>query len=161
MNFLVPMTPATTGPQWMPIRKLMPSRAAALDVARPRRRASSAIAATRAGVVVGSLGHAADDHVGVADRLDLLQPVALDEAVEDREDVVQDADQLVRRQRRRQPGELDDVGEQEGHVVEAVGDQRLAVPQPIGDRLGQDVQEQPLVLAGQALRSLTAVMSVP
>ena len=29
MNFLVPMTPATTGPQWMPIRKRIPSRTAA------------------------------------------------------------------------------------------------------------------------------------
>ena len=36
-------------------------------------------------------------------------------------------------------------------VVEAVGDERLAVAQPLGDRLGQDVQQQPLVLAREAL----------
>ena len=54
------------------------------------------------------------------------------------------------RERRGQSGELDDVGEEQGHVVEAIGDQRLAVAQSLRDRLGQDVQQQPLVLTGQA-----------
>ena len=59
-------------------------------------------------------------------------------------------------------GEVDDVGEQQGDVVEAVGDERLARAQPLGDGLGQDVEQQPLVLAGQTLSLLrTAVTSVP
>ena len=59
-----------------------------------------------------------------------------------------------RRHRRGQRGEADDVGEHQRDVLEAVGDERLAGAQPLGDGLGQDVQQQPLVLAGQPLTLL-------
>ena len=82
MNFLVPMTPATTGPQWMPIRKRDAEPGGRLDpadrVGEVERHGGHARR-----VVVRPLRHAADDHVGVADRLHLLEAVAVDEPVED------------------------------------------------------------------------------
>ena len=47
MNRLVPMTPATTGPQWMPTRNATPRRAAA-SIRATASASSSAIDATRA-----------------------------------------------------------------------------------------------------------------
>ncbi len=95
MNLRVPMTPATTGPQWMPMRKRDAELDRSLDLpdggGQLERHLGDALR-----VVVRSFGQAADDHVRVADGLDLLQPVALDEGIEGREDVVQHADQLGR-----------------------------------------------------------------
>src|SRR3989304_3253599 len=51
------------------------------------------------------------------------------------------------REPRRQLGDPDAVREEDGHLVEAIGDDHLAPAQPRGDRGGQDVQQQPLVLA--------------
>ena len=71
------------------------------------------------------------------------------EVVEDGEHVVEDGDELRRRHPRRHPGEVDDVGEHQRDVLEPVRDDRLAVPQAVGDRLREDVQQQALVLGGE------------
>ena len=60
-------------------------------------------------------------------------------------------DELGGGERRRQAGELDHVGEQQRDVVEAVGDEGLPVAQALGDRRGQDVEQEALVLAGEPL----------
>ena len=102
------------------------------------------------GVVGRGIEQATDDHVRVADGLDLLKFVLLHQVVEDGEHLVENRDQLVRRHRARHRGEPDDIREEQGHVVEPVGDERLAAAQPIGDRRGQDVQQQALVLPVEA-----------
>lgn len=48
------------------------------------------------GVVRARLGHTTCHHVGVADRLDLLQSALLDEAVELAEHLVEQGDQRLR-----------------------------------------------------------------
>jgi hypothetical protein len=89
----------------------------------------------------------ADDHVRIADRLHLLQAAVFHQAVEHAEDVVEGRDEQARIHGIRYAGKPDDVGEEERDVLVAIGDQRLTGTEPVGDRLGQDVQEQPRVLA--------------
>ena len=94
---------------------------------------------------------AADDHVGVADGLDLLEAVAFGELVAHREDAVQQIDDLGRREARRERGESHDVGEQDGHVVEPVRDDGLAAAEPLGDGPRQDVEQEALVGGAEGL----------
>jgi hypothetical protein len=98
----------------------------------------------RPGVVGPRLGKPAGRHVGVADRLDLLQPLVLGDPVERGEQVVQGRHHLLRGDPLAVPGEVHQVGEQHGDVGEAVGDHVLALLEPVGDRGGQDVEQQPL-----------------
>ena len=91
-------------------------------------------------------GQAAGDHVGVTDGLDLLQLVPLGQHVEARKDAVEQGHDLFRRQLVRERCESHDVGEQDGHALEAVGDDAWRGLEPLGDRTRQDVQEQPLGL---------------
>ncbi len=95
MNFFVPMTPATTGPQWIPIRKRTPRREAAsiasIAADQVERQVGDAL-----GVIDRLVQQAADDHVGVADRLDLLESMTLDQVVEDGEHLIEDRYQLLR-----------------------------------------------------------------
>jgi hypothetical protein len=83
------------------------------------------------GPAAGLPREAADDHGGVADRLDLLEAVAVGELVAHREDPVQQVDDLGRREACRERREPHDVGEEDGHVVEPVGDDGL-VTEPRG-----------------------------
>ena len=97
-------------------------------------------------VVRAGRRHARGDHVAVADRLDLFDPVALGQEVEVREQVVEDADHLGRTQPVRQRREVDDVGEQDRRGGELVGDGGAVGLELVGDRSRQDVQEQVLGL---------------
>ena len=97
----------------------------------------------RLGVVGPRLGQPAGDHVGVADGLDLLQPVALGEPVEAREQLVEGRTTCAGGSLAA-AGEAHHVGEQHRDVGEPVGDHRLAGFEPLGDRCGQDVEQQPL-----------------
>ena len=67
-------------------------------------------------------GDARRHHVAVADRLDLLDVVAVDERVEAREEPIEKVDHLARVEPARERGEVDDVRE-DARVVEVVGDQ--------------------------------------
>ena len=143
MNFRRPMTPAMTGPLSMPIRIARSSserRAQAghlgLHVEGHVRR--------RRGVVGARLGQPGDDHVGVADRLDLLEAVLLGQPVEGAEDLVEDADDTLRRGPLGERREVDDVGEQDRHVGMALGDGPGVALEALGDGPGQDVEEQAL-----------------
>jgi len=89
-------------------------------------------------------GVIADDHVGVTDRLDLLQPSLLSELVERREQLVEDPHHPRRAGLPAAPGGVDDAGEQHGDLGEGVGDDALAGFEPGGDRDGQHVEQQPL-----------------
>jgi len=86
----------------------------------------------------------ARDHVGVADRLDLLQPVLVRQPIEGGEHVVEQLHDLLRRQRGRERGELHDVGEEHGRFLEAVRDHLVAALQARGHGPRQHVQQQPL-----------------
>ena len=96
-NFLRPMTPATTGPELMPIRssrsRSPTAPSGAVDVDHVERQEGE-----RLRVVGPRVGHARGDHVRVADRLDLLEAVPLGERVELAEQSVEQPDDLGRRQ---------------------------------------------------------------
>ena len=135
MNFFVPITPATTEPVWMPMRIVRSVPVRARVVARSPAIMSSAMCAIATRVIGDRLRDAGDDHVRVADRLDLLEAVLLGEPVER-------AEQLVRASspaasggvRDDSVGEPDDVGEQHRDRLEPIDDQALAGLQPVGDR---------------------------
>jgi len=97
------------------------------------------------------LGQPADHHVGVAHGLDLLQLVALGKGVQGREQVVQDLHDPLRGGLAAAPGEVDQVGEQHRDLGEVVGDDLLALLEPVRDRAREDVQQQALgtLLLGQ------------
>ena len=91
---------------------------------------------------VAWFGGAGDHHVRVADRLDLLEAVPLGERVETAEDIVEHGHHAGRRLLGREWREVDDVGEQDRHLVVVVGDDPFSGFQPIGDRARQDVEQQ-------------------
>ena len=104
------------------------------------------MSATRAAVVGAWRRDARGDHVAVADRLDLLEPVPLGQLVEVAEQVVEIADHLGGREPLRPRREVDDVGEQDRCRRELVGDRLGLGLQPVGDRARQDVEQQVLGL---------------
>ena len=98
----------------------------------------------RAGVVRPRLRHAAGHHIGVADRLDLLQPMLLGEPVELEKDAIEEADQRCAGKRRGAGGEADDVGEKDGDGRQIVGDHlaRLVL-EALRDRCRHQIEQQP------------------
>ena len=100
----------------------------------------------------------ARDHVGVADGLDLLEPVLLGEQVEMREHLVQQRHHELGRHLLREPREVDDVGEHDRHVREAVGNGRVLLLQAPRDRPGQNVEQEPLRLLLLRLQQLVLLV---
>ena len=92
MNLLVPMTPATTGPLCIPIRirRAVPRSALSSRIAASMRSAMSAI---DLGVVGAGDGQPRGRHVGVADRLDLLDAEPARQGVEAGDQVVEQRDE--------------------------------------------------------------------
>jgi hypothetical protein len=82
------------------------------------------------------------DHVGVADRLDLLQAIFLGQFVKLAEDRVQQIDHIYRIGLRRHAGEINYVGEQHRHLTVTIGDCSRVFLQPRGDWSGQDIQQE-------------------
>src|SRR5439155_5363133 len=78
--------------------------------------------------------------------LDLLEFVPVSKGVEVPEELVQHAHHLGRWQMLRTRREVDNVGEQNRRGGELVGDRLRLCLQLLGDRAGQDVQEQVLSL---------------
>ena len=142
MNFLAPITPATTGPELMPMRKASrrpPNgwlRHGLLHVERELDQ--------HAGVVGAPPRHPGRHHVAVADGLDLLEVVALDQRVEALEHVVQELDQAERRHAGGHRREVDDVGKEDAGLVELLGDGARAHLQRLRDLARQDVEQQHL-----------------
>ena len=95
MNFLLPITPATTGPR-------VDADADAERLAAARRDLGDDVEhverhlGDRLGVIGARLRQPAGDHVAVADRLDLLEAVLLGEVVERAEQLVEHADDRAR-----------------------------------------------------------------
>jgi hypothetical protein len=85
-------------------------------------------------------GDACRDHLAVADRLDLLDVVTVDELVEAREEPIEELDHLARIESTRQ-GEVDNVREQDTRVVEVVGD-RVGIRLETLRDLGREHVEQ-------------------
>ena len=119
MNFFFPMTPATTGPRVDPDAHSQGASAGeplrVEEVAHLERHLGDCV-----GVIRARPRNAADDHVRVADRLDLLEPVSIRDVVESGEDVVERGDQSSRRELGGEPGEADDVPEEDARVVEMI-----------------------------------------
>ena len=78
----------------------------------------------------------AGGHVGVSDRLDLLDPVAGGERIPAREHAVQQRHQIRRGQPVGQRREADDVREQHGDVRRSVRDDSLPLLQTLRHGLG-------------------------
>jgi hypothetical protein len=89
-------------------------------------------------------GNARRDHVAVADRLDLLDVVTVDELVEAREKPIEEPDHLARVESARERGEVHYVGEEDAHVVEVVGDRVRIGLKPLRDVGREDVEQQRL-----------------
>ncbi|MCY1303342.1 hypothetical protein D9M69_414630 [compost metagenome] len=91
-------------------------------------------------------------HVGVADGLDLLKAAIVGNGVEFEEDLIEDGNQLLGAHACRETRKRHDVREQNSHVRKAVGDEfRNAARdqvrtrfQPFSDRVGQQIEQQPL-----------------
>jgi hypothetical protein len=66
------------------------------------------------------------------------------QAIEGAEDLVEDADNALWRRLQREGREVDDVGEEDGHLGMRLGDDARRVLEPLGDRPRQDVQQQAL-----------------
>ena len=95
------------------------------------------------GVIRRRLGHARHHHVGIADGLDLFHAVLGSQPVEALHQLVQQRHRALRPKRLGQRHEALEVGEQDGRLLEAVGDRRVGRRlQPVDDRLGQDVAQQ-------------------
>ena len=93
-------------------------------------------------VVTGRPGQPGGGHVRVADRLDLLDAERRAGRVEGREQRVERGHQLPDLEPRRDLGEPDEVAEDDRDVVVPVGDELLALPEPLDDRLRQDVEQE-------------------
>jgi hypothetical protein len=89
-------------------------------------------------------GNPRRDHVAVADCLDLLDLVAVDEFVKSGEQTIEHPDDLARVESARQRSEVHDVCEEDAGVVEVVCDRVRLGLQTLGDLLGKDVQQQRL-----------------
>ena len=99
----------------------------------------------RGGMAFACFRHAAGNHIGVADGLDFLKAMLLCELVELGKDPVQEPHQFVRSQPAGTWREVDDVGEQNGHRVELVGDDLVRVLlKSRGDRGRHQVEKQVL-----------------
>ena len=94
--------------------------------------------------VVGPAIETADDQVCVADRLDLLDAGPLADLVEAGEEHVELLDQVRWCEASGDPGEPDDVAEQDADRLVTIRDQRLAGRQPVDDPLGQHVEQETL-----------------
>ena len=90
----------------------------------------------------GAIDQPPNGEVRIADRLDLLDPGRLADRVEATEELVQLRHEHHRRELGRDPREPHEIAEEDGHVVVPIRDPRFALGQPIGDSLGQDVQEE-------------------
>ena len=95
------------------------------------------------GVISARHGQAAHDHVGVADHFNFFEAVLVAEMVEGGEDFIQPAHEFGGGDGCREVREADEIAEQHGDLGKTVGDDFFAALQPLGDGLGQDVQQEP------------------
>jgi hypothetical protein len=84
------------------------------------------------------------DHVAVADRLDLLDAVAVGDGVEGREQAIEDSHHLARVETTAHRREVDDVDEEDARLVEVIRDGLGLGLKALGDLSGEDVREQVL-----------------
>ncbi len=118
---------------------------------------SAASQAARTGVVV-RLGHAGDGHVGVADGLDLFQPVLRADAVELGEVGVEPLDDLGCGEMLGELAEALEVGEDDRGVLEVDRLDVALVAQLAGDLVRQDAVEQPDVFGQRLLEHALEVL---
>ena len=68
-----------------------------------------------------SVGHPSSNHICITNGLDLLYPIIRGKLVEARENPVQEPHHIMRWKPAGPWGEVNDVGEQDGHSIELVG----------------------------------------
>ena len=137
MKRFLPMTPATTGPELMPMRIGRPS-----DSARFAHLQGEASHGLR--VVGPRLGNAGDRHVAGAHGLDLLDPPLFRQFVESGEHVVEQRHEFPGRQALRAGVEVHQVGEQDRDAGKGVGKRAAPAAQPARDGAGQHRLEDDL-----------------
>src|SRR3990172_7281586 len=90
------------------------------------------------------LGKTAGAHIGVPERLELFEAVALADLLEGREELVEQVDQAPRLQALGEPRESLEIGEHDGRrLVEARRDP-IVLLQLFRDLLWKDIEQQPL-----------------
>eukprot|EP01136_Pigoraptor_vietnamica_P014452 Opistho-1_new@56664 len=102
-------------------------------------------------------GKTRDDHVRVTDGLDLVDVVRVDAVVERRVQIVEEVDDLEGGRLARNHRETDNVAEEDGHHLEALGADLLAGLEALRDRPRQHAVQQLVRLAllvGKLFRAL-------
>eukprot|EP00960_Hanusia_phi_P018346 541173-Hanusia_phi.AAC.2 len=94
---------------------------------------------------LAAVGSATDDHVGIADGVDLADSVIVDELVELGVEIVEECDDLEGRGLSRKVREADDVAEEHRHIVEDL-DHLLPLLQPVDGMPRHDAVQQLRVL---------------
>ena len=100
----------------------------------------------RDGMIVPGDGQAADHHVAVADGFDFLETVALDQAVEGSENLIEHGHQFARVRAAGELREPHQIGEHHGDRRVIIRDGSLATLEPVGDGARENVQQQTLGL---------------
>ena len=113
-------------------------------VARDKRLHIERHVSNRIDILIRSSDQPPRGHVGVSDRFNLLNFVALGKRIELAEDVVEQQHRFIRRHLLRQMGEIDDVCKYQTHVRISVCNICFLTLQSVSDIVGQDVQEQAL-----------------
>src|SRR6516164_103423 len=126
------MTPAITGPECSPTRIVNGTGS------RDRNRAvaatmSSANFRRHPGVIGARRRQAVDRHVAVADRLYLFDPDIFGELVEFAEQFIETGNYFIDLHARRDLAEADDVGKNNGGVIEMIRDVAFPVAKPCHD----------------------------
>ena len=138
-NLSVPNMLTTAGLAWTPIR---------MTSFRPPGMFSSACVMASAAVafalrvVRAGDGRACNGHARVPDGLDLLDPVTPRDLVESDEHGLEHVDDLGRVDRRRERREPHDVGEDDVHRVEPIGDHALTGRHPLDDGRREHVRQK-------------------
>jgi hypothetical protein len=90
--------------------------------------------------------HAGDRHVVITDRLDLFDPGIFSKPVEFAEQLIQAGDDFIGLHARRDLPEADDVGKNDGGVIEVVRDVAFPVAQACRDLGRQNVAQEVLAM---------------
>ena len=106
------------------------------------------------GMVVALERDPSDEHVTVADCLDLFDPMLLDDMVEGGEDLIEHRDQIGGARLPRHRREATQVGKQHRDDLVPVRDRFFPPLQPPGDGRREDVEEEPLRLLPFPLHEL-------
>ena len=108
----------------------------------------------RKGVIPMRKRHTGRSHIRVSSRFDLLDAMQIGEFIECGKHLIQQLNEGARRGLRRKAREADQIREQHRDFFETVHDPLFAVLEARGDRVRQNVEEQPI-------RARTLIFDLP